>query len=222
LGSRRIPSDGIFGGKRVAMRTSAGVTYPHRDRLGSTSGARLDRYVAEHVPDLSRAAAQRLIDDGFVLVDGITRTASHHVQASDTVSVYVPPLEPTTLSAEAIPLDILFENDDILAVNKPAGMVVHLAVARAAGTLFNAILAHLTSPLLEDGSRGGVGVERPGIVHRLESDTSGLIVVAKNDAALRDLQAQFKARPVKKTYLALATGHVKPPRGKIDVRIDAL
>jgi 23S rRNA pseudouridine1911/1915/1917 synthase len=178
----------------------------------TVSGSRLDRYVAEHVPDLSRAAVQRLIGDGFVLVNGIARKPSYRVQAGETITVRVPLPEPATLAAEAIPLDIIFENDDLLVVNKPAGMVVHPATGRTVGTLVNAILAHC--PHLSVG-----GMERPGIVHRLDSDTSGLIVVAKNDAALRDLQAQFKSRRVRKTYLALVTGHVKPPRGKIDAPI---
>ena len=186
-------------------------------------GARLDRYIAEHLPELSRAAAQRLIDDGQIHVDGVARKASYRVQASETITVRVPPPEPATPEAEAIPLDILYEDDDLLVVNKPAGMVVHPAAGHSAGTLVNAILAHMTSPpappLTGEGSRGGVGVERPGIVHRLDSDTSGIIVVAKNDMALRDLQAQFKSRRVRKTYLALVEGHIKPPRGKIDAPI---
>jgi 23S rRNA pseudouridine1911/1915/1917 synthase len=185
------------------------------------SGARLDRYISDHLPELSRAAVQRLIDDGQIRVGGVARKASYRVQAGEAITVRVPPPEPTTLRAEAIPLDILYEDDDVMVVNKPAGMVVHPAAGHADGTLVNAILAHLTSPptplLIGEGRRGEV--ERPGIVHRLDSDTSGIIVVAKNDAALRDLQAQFKSRRVRKTYLALVQGHVKPPRGKIDAPI---
>ena len=129
-----------------------------------------------------------------------------------SITVRVPPPEPATPRAEAIPLDILYEDEDLVVVNKPAGMVVHPAAGHADGTLVNAILAHC--PNLNIG-----GVERPGIVHRLDSDTSGIILVAKNDAAMRDLQAQFKSRRVHKTYLALVEGHVKPPRGKIDAAI---
>jgi 23S rRNA pseudouridine1911/1915/1917 synthase len=176
------------------------------------SGARLDRYVREHLPDLSRAAAQRLIDDGQVRVDGVVRKASYRVQAGETITVRVPPPEPATPRAEAIPLDILYEDGDLLVVNKPAGMVVHPAAGHTAGTLVNAILAHC--PDLNVG-----GVERPGVVHRLDSDTSGIIIVAKNDTALRDLQAQFKTRRVHKTYLALVEGRVQPPCGKIDAPI---
>lgn len=175
-------------------------------------GSRLDRYVSDHLPDLSRAAVQRLIDDGQIRVDGVVRKASYRVQVGETIVVRVPPPEPATPRAEAIPLDILYEDADLIVVYKPAGMVVHPAAGHAAGTLVNAILAHC--PNLNVG-----GVERPGIVHRLDSDTSGVIVVAKNDAAMRNLQAQFKSRRVHKTYLALVEGHVKPPRGKIDAPI---
>ncbi|MBI5649305.1 MAG: RluA family pseudouridine synthase [Chloroflexi bacterium] len=177
-----------------------------------TGGARLDRYVAEHLPELSRAAVQRLIDDGFIRVNAIARKASYRVSAGETITVRVPPPESATPRAEKIPLDILYEDDDLIVINKPAGMVVHPAAGHSEGTLVNAMLAHC--PNLNVG-----GVERPGIVHRLDSETSGVIVVAKNDAAMRDLQAQFKARRVKKTYLALVHGTVNPPRGKIDAPI---
>jgi 23S rRNA pseudouridine1911/1915/1917 synthase len=182
------------------------------------SGTRLDRYIAEHLPDLSRAAVQRLIDDAHIRVDGIARKASHRVQIGETITINIPPPDPSTLlgtrtpRAEKIPLDILYEDADLLVVNKPAGMIVHPAAGHHDGTLVNAILAHC--PNLNVG-----GAERPGIVHRLDSETSGIIVVAKNDAAMRDLQAQFKARRVHKTYLALVEGIVKPPRGKIDAPI---
>ncbi len=175
-------------------------------------GARLDRYIAEHLPELSRAAVQRLIDDGFVLVNRVARKASYRVQVGETITLTIPPPEPATPRAENIPLDILYEDDDLLVINKPAGMVVHPAAGHREGTLVNAILAHC--PHLNVG-----GVERPGIVHRLDSETSGIIIVAKNDAALRDVQAQFKSRRVHKTYLALVEGIVKPPRGKIDAPI---
>ncbi|MCX7839703.1 MAG: RluA family pseudouridine synthase, partial [Anaerolineae bacterium] len=173
------------------------------------NGTRLDRYIAEHLPDLSRAAVQRLIDDAYVLVDGSARKASYRVRVGETISVRVPPPEPATPRAENIPLDILYEDDDLIVINKPAGMVVHPAAGHRDGTLVNALLAHC--PNLNVG-----GVERPGIVHRLDSETSGIIVIAKNDAAMRNLQAQFKARRVRKTYLALVEGIVQPPRGKID------
>ncbi len=176
------------------------------------SGARLDRFVAEHLPELSRAAVQRLIDDGQILVEGIARKASYRVEQGETISVHIPPLESAGPRAEKIPLDIIFENRDLIVINKPAGMVVHPAAGHDAGTLVNAILAHC--PNINVG-----GEKRPGIVHRLDRDTSGLIVVAKNDVAMRDLQMQFKSRTVKKIYLALVEGLVKPPNGKIDAPI---
>ncbi len=176
------------------------------------SGARLDRYLAERIPALSRAAVQRLIDEAYVRVNGSVRKASYRVQSGETITVCVPPPEPATPRAQNIPLDILYEDDDVLVVNKPAGMVVHPAAGHREGTLVNAILAHC--PHLNVG-----GVERPGIVHRLDSETSGIILVAKNDVTLRDLQAQFTARRVHKTYLALVEGMVQPPHGKIDAPI---
>jgi 23S rRNA pseudouridine1911/1915/1917 synthase len=176
------------------------------------SGARLDRYVVEHLSELSRVAVQRLIDEGQILVDGTERKASYRVEKGEIISVRIPPPEPVTPIAERIPLDIIFENRDLLVINKPAGMVVHPAAGHNAGTLVNAILAHC--PNLDVG-----GEKRPGIVHRLDRDTSGLIVVAKNDVAMRDLQTQFKSRTVKKIYLALVEGQVKPPNGMIDAPI---
>jgi 23S rRNA pseudouridine1911/1915/1917 synthase len=187
----------------------------------TTSDSRLDRYISDHLPELSRAVVRRLIDDGKIFVDGIARKASYRVQVGETISIHIPPPEPATPRAEAIPLDILYEDDNLIVVNKPAGMVVHPAAGHAAGTLVNAILTHCSLPDVGEG-RGGVsvgGVKRPGIIHRLDGDTSGLIVVAKNDAVMRDLQAQFKSRRVHKTYLALVAGHIKPPRGKIDASI---
>lgn len=177
-----------------------------------TADERLDRYIAAHLPDLSRATVQRLLDAGQILIDGIARKPSYHLHAGEKISIRVPAPEPSTLRAEKIPLDILFENRDLIVINKPAGMVVHPAAGHSSQTLVNAILAH--SPKLTIG-----GENRPGIVHRLDRDTSGIIVVAKNDVAMRDLQAQFKNRTVKKTYLALVEGTVSPPNGIIDAPI---
>jgi 23S rRNA pseudouridine1911/1915/1917 synthase len=127
--------------------------------------------------------------------------------------VHIPPTQPTDLVAEDIPLDVIFENDDLLVVNKPAGMVVHPAAGHDSGTLVNAVLGH--DPEIE----GIGGEERPGIVHRLDKDTSGLIVVAKNDAAMRWLQEQFRQRTVQKTYLALVDGAPPTPTGRIEAPI---
>lgn len=174
-------------------------------------GRRLDRYLALSLPDLSRTQLQRLIDDGFVVVNHIPVTkASLKLSEGDDVIVRVPPPAPIQLAAEAIPLAVVYEDDDLIVIDKPAGMVVHPAGGHPGGTLVNAVLAH--APDLE-----GVGDEgRPGIVHRLDKDTSGLITVAKNDRAYRHLQAQFKDRLAQKMYLALVVGHPPTPTGRIE------
>lgn len=173
-----------------------------------SSGERLDRYAADKLPNLSRAVVQRLIEDGNIVVDDKARKASYRVQLGEKITVRIPPPEPASLQPETIPLDIVYEDEDVIVVNKPAGMVVHPAAGHSAGTLANAVLAH--SP----GTTIG-GEERPGIVHRLDADTSGLIVVAKNEAALRFLQDQFKRRTIHKTYIALVEGKLTPPNGRI-------
>lgn len=174
---------------------------------------RLDRALAEALPDLSRTQVQKLIKDGEVLLNGQPIKASMRLEQAATLNVTLPAVVETELKPEAIPLDICYEDEDILVVNKPAGMVVHPAVGHESGTLVHAILAHC--PDLP-----GVGGEkRPGIVHRLDKDTSGLMIVAKNDHALRFLQKQFKERTVEKTYLALVEGDVQPPAALIDAPI---
>ncbi len=174
---------------------------------------RLDRLVATRLPDLSRTTVQRLIDDGFITLKGAACKASDKIGAGDVIVVHVPPPTPTELVAEDIPLTIVYEDDDLIVVDKPAGLVVHPAAGHDSGTLVNALLGHI--PDLE-----GIGGEvRPGIVHRLDKDTSGLMVAAKNDRALHYLQQQFKARTVKKMYLALVEGLVEPREGIIDAPI---
>jgi 23S rRNA pseudouridine1911/1915/1917 synthase len=178
------------------------------------AGERLDKVIVAALGELSRTQVQRLIDDGFVRVDGrVALKPNQRLEGPAEVEVRLPPPGPATHQPEAIPLDIVFENDDLLVIDKPAGMVVHPAAGHSGGTLVNAVLAH--DPELE-----GVGDEqRPGIVHRLDKDTSGLIVVAKNDGAHRELQRQFKAREVEKTYLALLDGHPPTARGRIEAAI---
>jgi 23S rRNA pseudouridine1911/1915/1917 synthase len=177
-------------------------------------GERLDKCIAAHDPDLSRTQIQRLIEDGFVQVDGrVVTKAAFRLEAPAMLQVRVPPPAPSRHLAQAMALDIVFENDDLLVVNKPAGLVVHPAAGHFDGTLVNAVLGH--APDL-----AGVGDERrPGIVHRLDKDTSGLIVVAKNDAAHRDLTRQFKDRSVEKLYLALLDGHLPSATGRIEAAI---
>lgn len=181
--------------------------------LRSDTRERLDKFVAARVSELSRSAVQRLIGDGFITVNGARTDAAHKVGQGDQIVVRIPPPVSTTVEAEDIPLSIVYEDADLIVIDKPAGLVVHPAAGHDRGTLVNAVLAH--APDLQ-----GIGGEtRPGIVHRLDKDTSGLIVVAKNDAAHRGLQRQFKSRTVKKVYLALVEGRVEPGEGVIDAPI---
>lgn len=177
-------------------------------------GERLDKALALALPELSRTQLQRLIEEGFVTLAGqVVTRPNARVERAVAAQVRLPPTAPTSHRAEDIPLTILFENADLLIINKPAGMVVHPAAGHWSGTLVNAVLGH--DPDLE-----GVGDEqRPGIVHRLDRDTSGVIVVAKNDAAHRDLQKQFKARTVDKHYIALVDGSPPTPTGRIEAPI---
>jgi 23S rRNA pseudouridine1911/1915/1917 synthase len=176
-------------------------------------GGRLDRFVAARLADLSRTAVQRLIDDGFITLNGSICKASDKVGQGDAIVVRIPPPAPTELIAEDIPLAIVYEDNDVVVIDKPAGLVVHPAAGHDRGTLVNALLSH--APDLQ-----GIGGEvRPGIVHRLDKDTSGLIVVAKNDRALQFLQGQFKARTIRKMYLALVEGSLEPRAGIIDAPI---
>jgi len=172
-------------------------------------GQRLDRWLATALPEHSRSEVQRWIKEGLVLVDNRVAKASQKVEDGQVVDVQVPPTSESELQAEAIPLSIVYEDDDLLVIDKAAGMVVHPAPGHSGGTLVNAVLYHC--PQIE-----GVGGERrPGIVHRLDKETSGLIIVAKNDRAHRHLQEQFKARTVFKEYLALVEGHVEPAQARI-------
>lgn len=177
------------------------------------AGLRLDKVLAEHMPELSRAQWQRLIADGLVLVDGQPAKASLRLAGNEVINAEIPDAVESELVPEEIALDIHYEDDDILVVNKPAGMVVHPGPGHDRGTLVNALLAHC--PDLP-----GIGdTKRPGIVHRLDKDTSGLILVAKNSHALRHLQAQFKARTVSKRYIALVEGQIQPSTALIDAPI---
>lgn len=171
---------------------------------------RLDRWLAARLPEHSRTTIQRWIKEGAVLVNGKPSRANYRVVAGDQVQLDLPETaRPATVEAEAIPLDILYEDQDIIVINKPAGLVVHPAPGHSGGTLVNAILHHI--PDLT-----GVGGEvRPGIVHRLDKDTSGVMVVAKQETALRHLQAQFKGRKVEKHYIALVEGNLKDDHGRI-------
>jgi 23S rRNA pseudouridine1911/1915/1917 synthase len=187
---------------------------PRSIRLDSvTVSERVDKYVAERLPELSRTAVQRLIEAGNLTVNGAATSASYRLRAHDTIEVSIPPPEETDLHPEPMDLAVLYEDADILVIDKPAGLVVHPGAGHRGGTLVNGILAHC--PDLQ-----GVGGERrPGIVHRLDKDTSGVIVVAKHDVALRSLQRQFKRRTVEKHYVALVKGWLSQPDGYIEAPI---
>jgi 23S rRNA pseudouridine1911/1915/1917 synthase len=180
---------------------------------GGAAGTRADRFVAD-AAGLSRSYVQRLITEGRLTSGGAPIKANAVLRAGDELELDVPAIQPLEMEAdEAIPLTVVYEDDDLLIVDKPAGLVVHPAPGHASGTLVNALLARR-------GSFGGIaGVARPGIVHRLDRDTSGLIVVARNDHAQQALMAQLKARRVKKTYLALVHGSPAAEVGRIEAPI---
>lgn len=173
------------------------------------TGARLDKFLNAVRPDLSRSFLQTLIVNGSVRVNDAARKSNYTVKAGDTIALEIPAPLPADAMPEAIPLDILYQDDALLVLNKPAGLVVHPAAGHPTGTLVNALLGY--DPAIVTSNR-----ERAGIVHRLDRDTSGVMLVAKNDAALHELQRQFAAREIHKTYLALVTGTVMSPQGKID------
>jgi 23S rRNA pseudouridine1911/1915/1917 synthase len=175
---------------------------------------RLDKFLVQRLPEFSRSRLQSLIKDGLVQVNGsVVLKAGYPLDPGNQVQVIIPETQPVDLVAEDIPLNIVFENNDLMVINKPAGMVVHPAAGHSQGTLVNAVLGH--DPELE----GVGGEQRPGVVHRLDKDTSGLILVAKNDHALHWLQDQFRLRKVRKLYTALSDGHPPTPTGRIEAAI---
>ncbi len=176
-------------------------------------GQRLDRYISQVHPEISRAYVQRLVAQGHVRANGRSVRAGQRLKAGDEVEIVLPPPVSLDLVAEAIPLNVLYEDADLLVIDKPAGLTVHPAPGHPRGTLVNALLAHI--PELER-IKGSV---RPGIVHRLDKDTSGLMVVAKNIRAQDRLAVQFKARSVRKKYLVLVQGHLSPEQGAIEAPI---
>jgi 23S rRNA pseudouridine1911/1915/1917 synthase len=181
---------------------------PARDDLGT----RLDRYVADQLPDLSRGTVQGLIESGRVRVDGRQRKPKFRMTPGEVVSVEIPPPRIDEILPDPIPLAIVYEDADVIVVDKPAGMVVHPAPGHQRGTLANALLAHV--PGISVG-----GSQRPGIVHRLDKDTSGLIVAAKTDRGRTSLVTQWEDRTVEKTYLALVSGSVEDEEAIIDAPI---
>src|SRR5271168_4072645 len=185
------------------------------------AGERLDRALAAHLEELSRSRLKALILAGHVTISGRTiRDPSHHVNAGDEIAVALPPAEPAEPGPEPIPLAIVYEDDDVIVIDKPRGLVVHPAAGNQTGTLVNALIAHCGASLSGIG-----GVRRPGIVHRLDKDTSGLMVVAKNDRAHKALAAQFASHgrgggSFERGYLAFVWGAPDRPRGTIDRPID--
>lgn len=174
---------------------------------------RIDAFIARSVEGLTRSAAQRLTEEGRVTVRGGKAKPSLKLRGGEEIVVEIPPPVPAEPQAEEIPLDILYEDRDVVVVNKPAGMVVHPAAGNPAGTLVNALLGHCTD-------LSGIGGElRPGIVHRIDKDTSGILVVAKSDRAHHSLAHQFKEHTIKRVYLALVFGSPKEDRGKIEAAI---
>jgi 23S rRNA pseudouridine1911/1915/1917 synthase len=176
-------------------------------------GERLDVFLSRAVADLSRSQARRLIDDGLVTVDGTPERPSYRLPGGARITATLPPAEEVEPAAERIPLTIIYQDEDVIVVDKPAGLTVHPAPGHPSGTLVNALLA--LAPELAD-LRDRV---RPGIVHRLDRDTSGLLVVARNERARDDLIRQMKQREVSKTYLALVQGVPQPPQGTIEAPI---
>jgi len=174
---------------------------------------RLDRFLAKQLPDYSRSRLQQLIRTGFVRLNGATTRPRQLVRSGDKVELTEPPLEKIESQPEPIPLEILFEDNDLIVINKPAGLVVHPGAGHRQHTLVNALLSHCTT------LSGIGGKERPGIVHRLDKETSGCLVVAKNDEAHRELSRQFAERVVEKTYLALVAGKLRKRAGVIEEKI---
>ncbi len=174
------------------------------------AGERLDRWLAARVPGLSRARLQALIAGDHVHVGGAARKPSHRVAAGERIEVEIPPLPPEELEPEPIALSVVHEDEHVLVVDKPAGLVVHPGAGHARGTLAAAVLAHAP------GTAGVGGPRRPGVVHRLDKDTSGLLVIAKTPLAYESLTAQLTARTVRRVYLAVTHGRLVPAEGVID------
>jgi 23S rRNA pseudouridine1911/1915/1917 synthase len=177
------------------------------------AGVRLDRFLAAHAAELSRTRLQTLIAEGRVRVDGITTKPAHRLESGQIVEIEIPPPQPVAVAPEAIPLDVLYEDDDLAVINKPAGMVVHPGSGNILGTLTAALLDRF-------GTLSAVGGPlRPGIVHRLDKGTSGALIVARTDAAHRMLVEEFQERKIEKTYVALLHGKLRTPSGRIELPV---
>jgi 23S rRNA pseudouridine1911/1915/1917 synthase len=180
----------------------------------SGAGSRLDSWLAKNLNDLSRSRLQKLIEEGYVSInERVCQRKKTLLKDGDWLTINIPAVQPSTIEPEAIPLDILYEDEQLLIINKPAGLVVHPAPGHYQGTLVNALLAHC--PDLQ----GIGGIERPGLVHRLDKDTTGAIVVAKTEIALHHLQAQIRAKTAKRNYLGIVYGSPPQDSGTINLPI---
>ncbi|MGH9781134.1 MAG: RluA family pseudouridine synthase, partial [Candidatus Acidiferrales bacterium] len=180
------------------------------------AGRRLDRFLTAHLPDFSRTRIQSLLDHGHARVNGAPAKRSHRVEAGDAVAIEIPPPAPMHAQPEAIALDILYSDDDLIVVNKPAGMVVHPGAGVKSGTMVNALLHEFGA----HGELSSIGGElRPGIVHRLDRETSGALLVARNDKVHRALSDQFRDRQIGKTYIVLLHGRLKSDTGRIELPV---
>jgi 23S rRNA pseudouridine1911/1915/1917 synthase len=187
------------------------MTTPETRRLTADAAVRLDAWLAAQCPDLSRARIQALIRAGHIRLGDRAAKPASRLRPGETVEISVPPPEPANIQPEAMPVAVVYEDDDLLVITKPPGLVTHPAPGHATGTLVNALLHHCAGRLSGIG-----GVERPGIVHRLDKDTSGLMIVAKNDAAHRELSRQLAKREIQKTYLAIVAGAPPHASGRIE------
>ncbi|HEY0703772.1 MAG TPA: RluA family pseudouridine synthase [Candidatus Acidoferrales bacterium] len=197
--------------------TAAAVTPGPREFVVSEdeSGQRLDRFIALQIPEISRTHVQTLIDEGRVQVGGIAKKPSHRLEAGESVNIDIPAPELPGVEPENIPLDILYEDEDLVVLNKPSGMIVHPGAGEVRGTLVAALLHRYRA----DGLSKVGGVIRPGIVHRLDKDTSGVMLVARNDDAHAKLVEEFRERRVEKTYIALLHGAIKGDKGRIELPV---
>lgn len=178
------------------------------------SGNRVDKFLSEQFPDLSRSYIQKLIKDGHVTANGKIVKANYKLNALDTLALDKPELQEPDIVPENIPIDILYEDEDILIVNKPKGMVVHPSAGHYSGTLVNALMYHC-----KDQLSGINGIMRPGIVHRIDMDTTGSLLVCKNDFVHQDLAEQLKEHSIQRIYHAIVHGVIKEDEGTIDAPI---
>jgi 23S rRNA pseudouridine1911/1915/1917 synthase len=212
-GSDATNDHSVSRGKAGSGRPVSQEAVVHTLTVNANAGKRLDAWLSQELAEISRTYIQKLIEGGRVQVNGRTVPANYKVKAGDVLTVLIPAPAALEVKAEKIPLDIIYEDQDVLVINKPQGMVVHPAHGNYEGTLVNALLAHC--PDLS----GIGGVSRPGIVHRIDKDTSGLLMVAKNDLAHQGLTEQIKEHSVIRRYLALVHGQIQEPAGRIETPV---